>query len=72
MAKLNIPHPTNLLGRHVYGSYRCGHYVFPFDGVVECVVVPAPGETKHQVEFYVSGEYVSLRDCINLQYRMHS
>lgn len=72
MAKLNIPHPTNLLGRHVHGSYRCGVYVFPFDGIVECVVIPEPGSKTHQVEFFVSGEYVSLADCIHFDYKLQS
>ncbi|MNU11591.1 hypothetical protein D3C72_2595610 [compost metagenome] len=42
--------------------------MIPFYGMVEAVVIPVPGSVTHQVEFYVSGEYVSLSDCIQLDF----
>lgn len=69
MATINVKRPIDLLGRSVRGTYRSlAHYTFDFEGVVEAIVIPAPGNTDHQVEFYVCGEYVSLRDCIALDY----
>jgi hypothetical protein len=67
MAKLNVTRPTALLGRRVCGSYFCGGDRYTFDGVVEAVILPAPG-SGHQVEFYVAGEYVTLADCDRLDY----
>lgn len=62
MATLNATCPTALLGRHVTGCYSfCGD-TYSFEGVVEAVVMPAPG-SQHQIEFYVSGEYIALADC---------
>lgn len=66
MAKPNVTRPAKLLGRHVTGSYSLDGVSYPFRGAVEAVVLPAPG-TDHQVEFYVSGEYVSLADCDRLE-----
>lgn len=71
MAHINIAHPTALLGRHVVGSYRYGDDgpVWPIDGVVECVVVPAPAFAhEHEVSIFVGGDFVSVRDCIALDY----
>ena len=62
MAKLNATCPTALLGRHVTGCYSLGGDSYPFRGLVEAVVMPAPG-SQHQIEFYVSGEYIALADC---------
>lgn len=66
MAKLNATRTTALLGRRVSGSYALGGVSYPFQGVVEAVVLPAPG-TAHALEFYVSGEYVSVADCDRLE-----
>lgn len=68
MAIINLKRPADLLGRSVVGSYRLGGYEFEFSGVVECLVLPAPGNTDHHVEFFVCGEFVSLSDCLKLDY----
>lgn len=68
MATLNLKRPTDLLGRSVVGAYRVSGHEFTFAGVVESLVLPAPGNTDHHVEFYVCGEYISLRDCFRLDY----
>lgn len=71
MALINISQPTSLLGRRVVGSYRTDRNgpVWPFDGHVECVVIPAPGfDDEHDVAFFVSGEFISIHDCISLDY----
>jgi len=69
MAIVNVKHPADLLGRSVFGSYRLcgGGDEYAFDGVVEAVVLPAPG-SRFGVEFFVCGEYVSLSDCTKLDY----
>lgn len=69
MATIDLKRPTDLLGRSVVGAYRVQGHEFAFSGVVECLVLPAPGNTDHHVEFYVCGEYVSLRDCFKLDYQ---
>lgn len=72
MALITISQPVNLLGRRVRGSYRSSPDgpVWDFDGVVECVVLPAPGfEEKHGVCFFVAdSEFVDIRDCIEIDY----
>lgn len=67
-SKFTHVRPSVLLGRTVTGCYRSGDQVIPFYGMVEAVVIPVPGSVTHQVEFYVSGEYVSLSDCIQLDF----
>lgn len=66
MAALNVKRPADLLGRYVTGSYRSSTDLWAFSGVVEAVVLPAPGSC-HEVEFFVSGEYVTLADCVCLE-----
>ena len=66
-AQLKLKNPTDLLGRTVEGLEGFDGRLFPFRGVVEAVVVPAPG-SAHQVEFYVSGQYISVSDCVKLDY----
>jgi len=71
MAHINIAHPTALLGRHVLGSYRYDETgpTWPIDGVVECVVVPAPGfEHEHGVSIFVGGDFVAVSDCLRLDF----
>lgn len=71
MARAIISHPTALLGRHVVGSYRYGDDgpVWPIDGIVECITLPAPGfASEHDVSIFVGGDFVSVRDCISLDY----
>jgi hypothetical protein len=71
MARINIAHPTSLLGRHVVGAYQyeASGPVWPFSGVVECVVLPAPGfEDHHGVSIFVGGDFVDVGDCIALDY----
>jgi hypothetical protein len=67
MAVINIKRPADLLGRSVCGAYRLGTDEFTFAGIVEAVVLPAPG-SRFGVEFFVCDEYVSLSDCIKLDY----
>lgn len=70
MARLNISHPTALLGRRVTGAYRSSSgYLWPFEGVVECVCVPAPAFAReHDVSFFVGGDFISVKDCTRLEY----
>lgn len=67
-AQLKLKNPTDLLGRTVEGLERFDGRLLPFRGVVEAVVVPAPGSVTHQVEFYVAGQYISVSDCVKLDY----
>lgn len=68
MATIHVKRPATLLGRSVVGTYRSGADIYPFHGTVEAVVLPLPGSTEHCVEFYVGGEYISLPDCITLDF----
>lgn len=69
MARISLQHPQNLLGRHVRGVQVFGGMRFPFQGVVECVVVPAPAfESKHDVSMFIGEDFVSVSDCITLDY----
>jgi hypothetical protein len=67
-AQLKLKNPTDLLGRTVTGLERFDGGLLPFYGVVEAVVIPAPGFTDHAVEFLVNGEYISVADCHQLDY----
>jgi hypothetical protein len=68
MATLHLKRPTDLLGRHVTGSYLAHGVPFAFSGVVEAVVLPAPGIDTFSVEFYVGSEFISLPACTALDY----
>lgn len=68
MAILNIQHPTALLDRHVRGIERLDGIDYPFDGIVECVTVPAPSSKRHGVEFFVGEQFVSVSDCVVLDF----
>lgn len=66
-AQLKLKNPADLLGRTVTGLERFDGGLIPFYGVVEAVVIPAPG-FDGQVEFLVGGEYISVSDCSQLDY----
>lgn len=68
MATIHLKRPATLLGRSVVGTYRSGADTYSFHGTVEAVILPLPGSTGHCVEFYVAGEYISLPDCITLDF----
>ena len=67
-AQLKLKNPTDLLGRTVTGFERFNGGHLPFYGVVEAVVIPAPGFPEHSVEFLLNGEYISVADCSQLDY----
>ena len=68
MARPNIHHPTALLGRYVRGVESLNGLRYPFEGIVECVSIPAPGFRQHCVEFFVDGQFISQKDCVVLEF----
>lgn len=71
MALINISHPTAMLGRHVVGTYRYGKDgpTWEINGVVECITLPAAAYIEdHDVSIFVGGDFISIHDCITLDY----
>jgi len=68
MARLSIPYPQALLGRHVKGTYLCGGVPFSFNGIVEAVNIPMPRSRHFKLEMYVSGEFITVEDCTALDF----